>query len=205
MAVKIRMKRMGSKKRPFYRVVVADSRAPRDGRFIEELGYYNPIDENKTFSINAERVAYWMGTGAKPSETVEKLLRKNGILEGKTVKSEKKEDTERVEEAMKEQDAVLPETEASEQNESTDKEVEEKEDAVKPEESTHDDKVDAEEVIEAQKDAEQELPSVGGDVDPEKVAKEADTPNPDPSTEEVIEQDGDKADPEEIVEENEKH
>lgn len=174
MAVKIRMKRMGSKKRPFYRVVVADSRAPRDGRFIEELGYYNPIDKDKTFSINAERVAYWMGTGAKPSETVEKLLKKNGILEGKTVKFEAKEE----------------------------KEVEEQKGAVKPEESTHEDKVDPEQVVEDQKESDVADASVGGPIDPEEVSKEADFPNPDPTTTEVIEQPGDKTDAEEIVEED---
>lgn len=81
MSVKIRMKRMGSKKRPFYRIVVADSRSPRDGRFIEELGYYNPIDANKTFVIDEERATYWAGTGAKPSETVEKLLKKSGMYD----------------------------------------------------------------------------------------------------------------------------
>ena len=68
MAVKIRLRRMGSKKNPFYRVVVADSRSPRDGRSIEELGYYNP--RNKIESINVDRYNYWVGVGAVPSETV---------------------------------------------------------------------------------------------------------------------------------------
>lgn len=89
MSVKIRMKRMGSKKRPFYRIVVADSRSPRDGRFIEEIGYYNPIDENKTFVVKEDRVQYWYNTGARPSDTVERLLKENGVmdrvLEGKAV------------------------------------------------------------------------------------------------------------------------
>ena len=74
MAVKIRMKRLGAKKRPFYRIVVADERSPRDGRFIEEIGYYNPISEPKVFKIDSERVNYWIGVGAKPTKTVERLL-----------------------------------------------------------------------------------------------------------------------------------
>ncbi len=75
MAVKIRMKRLGAKKRPFYRVVVADERSPRDGKFIEEIGYYNPISEPKEFKINMERVDYWISVGAKPSKTVARLLK----------------------------------------------------------------------------------------------------------------------------------
>ncbi len=135
MAVKIRMKRMGAKKRPFYRIVVADSRSPRDGRFIEELGYYNPIDKDKTFTIDTERAAYWIGTGAKPSETVEKLFKKNGLHETlmasrKTGKKEKK---------------------AEEFNEDPTKkpQVEDQEGAVTPEESVPGPEgLDAEEIVE---------------------------------------------------------
>ena len=76
MAVKIRMRRMGSKKKPFYRLVVADSRSPRDGRFIEEIGYYNPVNEEKTLKIDEDRLNYWLGVGAKPSEKVKKLTGK---------------------------------------------------------------------------------------------------------------------------------
>lgn len=76
MAVKIRMKRLGAKKRPFYRIVVADSRAPRDGRFIEEIGYYNPISEPKMFKVDQEKVSSWIANGAKPTETVAKLFKK---------------------------------------------------------------------------------------------------------------------------------
>ncbi|MDO5026296.1 MAG: 30S ribosomal protein S16 [Tissierellia bacterium] len=75
MAVKIRMKRIGSKKKPFYRIVVADSRAPRDGRFIEEIGYYNPISNPKQFKLDAEKANQWIANGAKPTETVAKLFK----------------------------------------------------------------------------------------------------------------------------------
>lgn len=81
MAVKIRLRRMGAKKAPFYRVVVADSRSPRDGRFIEELGYYNPLTEPVTFSVNGEKAAEWIKKGAQPSDTVKRLFEKAGISE----------------------------------------------------------------------------------------------------------------------------
>ena len=80
MAVKIRLKRMGQKKAPFYRVVVADARAPRDGRFIEEIGTYDPSKEPSAFAVDAEKVKNWISNGAQPTETVGKLLKKNGIL-----------------------------------------------------------------------------------------------------------------------------
>ncbi len=80
MAVKIRLKRMGAKKNPFYRVVVADSRYPRDGRFIEELGYFNPCTDPADVKIDAEKAAKWIANGAQPTETVKSLLKKNGIL-----------------------------------------------------------------------------------------------------------------------------
>ena len=80
MAVKIRLRRMGAKKAPFYRVVVADSRYPRDGRFIEEIGYYNPLTEPSTVQIDAEAAKKWIANGAQPTETVKALLKKNGIL-----------------------------------------------------------------------------------------------------------------------------
>jgi len=77
--VRIRLQRHGRKKLPFYRVVVADSRSSRDGRFIEEIGYYDPIAEPAVISINEERVLYWLGVGAKPSDTARSLLRKIGV------------------------------------------------------------------------------------------------------------------------------
>ena len=80
MAVKIRLKRMGSNKKPFYRIVVADSRSPRDGRFIEEIGYYNPVSEPKQIKINDEKAKKWLGVGAQPTETVKKLLQSQEII-----------------------------------------------------------------------------------------------------------------------------
>lgn len=81
MSVKIRLRRMGAKKRPFYRLVVADSRRARDGRFIETLGYYNPCVEPPELKIDGDRATYWLGCGAQPSDTAEALLKKQGIYE----------------------------------------------------------------------------------------------------------------------------
>ena len=78
--VKIRLKRIGAKKAPFYRVVVADSRYPRDGRFIEEIGYYDPMTEPATVKIDAEKAQKWIKNGAQPSDTVRSLLKKSGII-----------------------------------------------------------------------------------------------------------------------------
>ena len=75
MAVKIRLRRMGKKKAPFYRVVVADSRYPRDGRFIEEIGYYDPTKEPSVVSIDKEKADKWLANGAQPTDTVKKLLK----------------------------------------------------------------------------------------------------------------------------------
>lgn len=80
MAVKIRLKRMGDKKRPFYRVVVADSRFPRDGRFIEEIGTYNPLVDPAEFKVDDGKAKKWIGNGAQPTDTVKALLKKAGIL-----------------------------------------------------------------------------------------------------------------------------
>ena len=79
MAVKIRLRRMGSKKAPFSRVVVADSRYPRDGRFIEEIGTYNPLTDPATIKIDAEKAQKWLGNGAQPTDTVKALLKKASI------------------------------------------------------------------------------------------------------------------------------
>jgi small subunit ribosomal protein S16 len=81
MAVKIRLKRMGAHKRPFYRVVVADSRAPRDGRFIEEIGYYNPLTDPADIRIDDEKAKKWIGVGARPTDTVRGLLKKTGVID----------------------------------------------------------------------------------------------------------------------------
>ena len=78
--VKIRLKRMGMKKSPFYRVVVSDSRTPRDGRFIEEIGYYNPVTEPAVIKFDEERAKYWLSVGAQPTDTVRGLLKKGGLL-----------------------------------------------------------------------------------------------------------------------------
>jgi small subunit ribosomal protein S16 len=80
MAVKIRLKRMGQKKQPFYRVVVADSRRARNGRFIEEIGYYNPVSEPKVFKVDNEKAKKWIQNGAKPTSIVEKLFNDNNVL-----------------------------------------------------------------------------------------------------------------------------
>jgi len=80
MAVKIRLRRMGAKKAPFYRVVVADSRFPRDGRFIEEIGYYDPTKEPSIVKIDAEKVKKWLANGAQPTDTVRSLLKKSNII-----------------------------------------------------------------------------------------------------------------------------
>ena len=79
--LKIRMRRMGAKKAPFYRIVVADSRAPRNGAFVEEIGYYNPTSEPAELKIDNERAAYWVKSGAQPSDTVRALLKKTGAIE----------------------------------------------------------------------------------------------------------------------------
>lgn len=80
MAVRIRLKRMGAKKRPFYRLVVADSRAARNGRFIDTLGYYNPISEPVELEIDSEKALDWLEKGAQPSDTAKALLKKSGII-----------------------------------------------------------------------------------------------------------------------------
>jgi len=78
--VKIRLRRMGKKKSPFYRVVVADSRSPRDGRFVDEVGYYNPMTNPAEIKVDAEKVQEWLKNGAQPTETVKSILTKTGII-----------------------------------------------------------------------------------------------------------------------------
>jgi len=80
MAVKIRLKRMGKKKAPSYRVVVADARSPRDGRIIENLGWYNPLVEPSVIKVDEEKVLRWLGNGAQPTESVEMLLKRIGVM-----------------------------------------------------------------------------------------------------------------------------
>ncbi len=80
MAVKIRLRRMGAKKNPFYRIIVADSRTAQNGRFIEEIGYYDPLTEPKTVKVDEEKAKNWISNGAKPTDTVERLFKNKGIL-----------------------------------------------------------------------------------------------------------------------------
>jgi ribosomal protein S16 len=81
MAVKIRLKRMGAKKKPFYRIIVADSRSPRDGRFIEEIGTYDPLKEPAEIIVDGEKVKSWISNGAQPTESVKALLKRAGVVE----------------------------------------------------------------------------------------------------------------------------
>ncbi|MCR5717550.1 MAG: 30S ribosomal protein S16 [Oscillospiraceae bacterium] len=81
MAVKIRLRRIGAKKAPFYRVVVADSRYPRDGRFIDEIGYYDPTKEPSVVKVDADKAKEWIAKGAQPTDTVKTILKKEGIIE----------------------------------------------------------------------------------------------------------------------------
>lgn len=83
MAVKIRLRRIGAKKNPFYRIVVADSRSSRDGRFIEEIGFYNPLTEPKVIKVDDEKAIKWMSNGAKPTDTVDRLFRVSGLYDKK--------------------------------------------------------------------------------------------------------------------------
>jgi small subunit ribosomal protein S16 len=84
--VKIRLRRMGAKKHPFYRLVVADARSPRDGRFIEHLGYYDPMTDPVQVKIDADKVMRWLKQGAQPSEAARSLLKREGLLERRTEK-----------------------------------------------------------------------------------------------------------------------
>ena len=81
MAVKIRLRRIGAKKSPFYRVIIADERSPRNGRFIEEIGTYNPLVEPAEVKIDAEKAKKWISNGAQPTDTVKSLLKKSGIID----------------------------------------------------------------------------------------------------------------------------
>lgn len=80
MAVKIRLRRIGAKKAPFYRIVVADSRYPRDGRFIEEIGYYDPTKEPSVINVDEDKAKKWIASGAQPTDTVKGILKKKGVL-----------------------------------------------------------------------------------------------------------------------------
>ena len=111
MAVRIRLSRGGSKNRPFYRVVAADQRAPRDGRFIEKLGTYNPLlpqDHEQRLVINEERVKYWLGVGAQPTERLEKLFSNLGLVKAPALREQPKKSAPKAkaQERMKEKEAA---------------------------------------------------------------------------------------------------
>ena len=111
MAVRIRLSRGGSKKRQFYRVVAADQRAPRDGRFIEKLGTYNPLlpqDHEQRLVINEERVKYWLGVGAQPTERLEKLFSNLGLVKAPALREQPKKSAPKAkaQERMKEKEAA---------------------------------------------------------------------------------------------------
>ena len=111
MAVRIRLSRGGSKKRPFYRVVAADQRAPRDGRFIEKLGTYNPLlpqDHEQRLVINEERVKYWLGVGAQPTERLEQLFSNLGLVKAPALREQPKKSAPKAkaQERMKEKEAA---------------------------------------------------------------------------------------------------
>ncbi len=103
MAVKIRLRRMGSKKNPFYRIVVADSRAPRDGRFIEEIGYYNPLTEPITLKVDNEKANEWIKKGAKPTDVVNRLFTNFEVYGNANKAVEEKTEAKAVEEPMVEE------------------------------------------------------------------------------------------------------
>ncbi len=117
MAVRIRLKRFGGKHDPHFRLVVADSRKQRDGRAIEELGWYRPSGDGPRLEVNAERALHWLSVGAQPSDTVRSLLVEAGVIEGPAGR-------ESVQEAQAEPEAV-PEAEAATENEAEDEEAEE--------------------------------------------------------------------------------
>ncbi len=111
MAVRIRLSRGGSKKRPFYRIVAADQRAPRDGRFIEKLGIYNPLlpqDHEQRLVINEERVKYWLGVGAQPTERLQKMLSNLGLVKAPVKREQPKKSAPKAkaQERMKEKEAA---------------------------------------------------------------------------------------------------
>jgi small subunit ribosomal protein S16 len=125
--VRIRLRRVGKRHQPSYRVVVADSESPRDGRFIENIGFYNPRNDPATIEIDAERARYWLSVGAQPSEPVARLLRKIGVLGGGEAVGEQAVAEEQAEDAVAE-DAVVEDAEEAapeEVEEETEEEVDE--------------------------------------------------------------------------------
>ncbi|WP_341253426.1 30S ribosomal protein S16 [Euzebya pacifica] len=124
MAVRMRLRREGKKKQPFYRVVVADARSPRDGRYIEDIGYYQPLNDPSTIEINSERALYWLGNGVQPSDQVKQLLRVTGIWEEFKPGDPGRDRTAKIEErrkAAEDRDAKIAEAEAAAAKELADK------------------------------------------------------------------------------------
>lgn len=119
--VKIRLKRMGAKKRPFYRLVVADSRSPRDGKFIEEIGFYDPLPNPAKVQIDADKVREWMRRGARPSDVARKLLEREGILQRSA--QVRRAASAPVAEAPAEEAPAAEASEASEASESTEEQA----------------------------------------------------------------------------------
>ncbi|AXV08103.1 SSU ribosomal protein S16p [Euzebya pacifica] len=124
MAVRMRLRREGKKKQPFYRVVVADARSPRDGRYIEDIGYYQPLNDPSTIEINSERALYWLGNGVQPSDQVKQLLRVTGIWEEFKPGDPGRDRTAKIEErrkAAEDRDKKIAEAEAAAAKELADK------------------------------------------------------------------------------------
>lgn len=162
MAVKIRLKRLGAKKKPFYRLVVADSRSPRNGRFIEEIGYYNPVSTPKQFKVDSDKVKSWISNGAKPTDTVMGLLKKYEVLSAEgIVASGLPEVKKPAEKASKKNAEVKAETSEEETKEEAKMEKDEKkveelkkadEQEVEADVESEDEKADIGEVIPAPTD-----------------------------------------------------
>ena len=123
--VRIRLRRVGKRHQPSYRVVVADSESPRDGRFIENIGFYNPRNDPATIEIDAERARYWLSVGAQPSEPVARLLRKIGVLGGGEAVGEQAVAEDAVAEDVVAGDAVVEDAVAEDAEEAAPEEVEE--------------------------------------------------------------------------------
>lgn len=117
--VKIRLRRMGAKKNPFYRIIVSDSRSPRDGRFIEQVGTYNPLTEPSEIKLDLERVKYWMSTGAQPTDTVRKLIKitENAVVPPALVNAPEEEAAAATEPVELEAEEAPPEAEPAEAEE----------------------------------------------------------------------------------------
>lgn len=140
MAVKIRLRRMGKKKQPIYKIVAADARSPRDGRFLESIGLYNPLTDPHTVDLREDRVLYWLGNGAQPTETVKSLLRQKGI----TLKNELKKRGASEEKIESEVSAWKKDKEAKAEAKGKKKKISRKAKAKQeaPEESSDDEKVE---------------------------------------------------------------